>query len=202
MKSQTPAPCSSIPAWAVTCTDYSTGNKVCWLRWQPCDDPHVYHVAHLIHYFSLLFSLFVRITSSESATSMQVLSPWAHGPTDAHYMQARCSFFPQTLQRKQQQQRSTVVTSVVGQAGQPTLFTHGRHFRRHFVLLHFSKEEGCGSFKAHTGGNTGSNLSLSTPCPICINSYVTMVSVYNGLSSTAAVRGTGTETGNAHGWKS
>lgn len=64
-----------------------------------------------------------------------------------------------------------------------------------------SKEEGCGSFKAHMRGSTGSNLSLSTPCPICINSYVTMVSVCNGLSSTAAVRGTGTETGNAHGWK-
>lgn len=157
---------------------------------------------HLIYFF-LFFFFF--LYESQAQNRRQACKCFHHELMDPQ-MHITCKlgvvFFHKHCKEKQQQQRSTVVTSVVGQAGQPTLFTHGGHFQRHFILLHFSKEEGCGSFKARTGGSTGSNLSLSTPWPICINSYVTMVSVYNGLSSTAAVRGTGTETGNAHGWKS
>lgn len=49
------------------------------------------------------------------------------------------------------------------------------------------KRKDAAALKARSGGTTVSSLSLSTPCPICINSYVTMASVYNRLSSAAAV---------------
>lgn len=201
MKSQTPAPCSSIPVWAVTCRDYSTGNKVCWLWWQLCDDPHVYHVVPFTSFTIFLFFLF--LYESQAQNHRQACECFHHELMNPQ-MHITCTlgvvFFHKHCKENNNNRGAQWWHLWLDRQVSPLCLHMDDIF--YVISSHFSKEEGCGSFKAHMGGNTGSNLSVSTPCPICINSDVTMVSVYNGLSSTAAVRGTGTETGNAHGWKS
>lgn len=79
-----------------------------------------------------------------------------------------------------------VVTCVVGPAGQTVLFTSGPCIKNVISLCRtLAKRKDAAAMKAHTGGTTVSTLSLSTPCPTCINSYVTMASVHNGSGSRA-----------------
>lgn len=79
-----------------------------------------------------------------------------------------------------------MVTSAVGPAGQIVLFTCGPCIKNVTSLCRtLAKRKDAAALKAHAGGTTASSLSLSTPCPICINSYVTMASVYNSAAAVA-----------------
>lgn len=90
-----------------------------------------------------------------------------------------------------------------GEAGQPALFTWGPYDAFSAV----SRGRGCGSFEAHWGGSTSSNLAVFKLWPTCMSItydsqvlYVTSVSWPGGWSTRERVRGTGT--GTAHTWMS
>lgn len=89
------------------------------------------------------------------------------------------------LQRIQQ----NVGGDICGGTGRSNCFVYMWTMYKNVISLcrTLAKRKDAAALKAHAGGNTGSSLSLSTPCPICINSYVTMASVYNRLSSAEAV---------------
>lgn len=200
----------SSHVWALTYTYYSTGSRVCCWWWQPWKHHHPPQLSSMtiLTFTTSYLSPHSKIVVTEHKivdkhACPSVTCPVAHQhikPTSTDDMKQKVVFFH--CRCKENNVKSTLV---VGQARRPVLFTCRPYIDVIFSAA-FQQEEGCGSFEAQ-GKHHVQPLSIyfitymlrSMTVEVL---YVTLVSAYDGWSSTAAERGTGTGTGNAHRWMS
>lgn len=161
---------------------------------QQHDYPHVYHIVPFTSFPNCCHR-----TQNHQQARMPFCHVFSGRPahqTHKHrrHETKRC-FFPLS------HENNAKSALVVGQAGRPVLFTC-RPYIDVISSAAFQQEEGCGSFEArgkhHVQPLSSYFITYMLRSMTVEVLYVTLVTAYDGWSSTAAERGTGTGTGNAH----